>query len=149
MGYTKKLISEQIRQAKIPFALRQEIADQILNALRYLRMNEKTAGYSYCPKTGQRIGLRVLQRRRGRPHFRQERTYLLSTLFRAWERAFGKRPRVNRRGELDTTFVIFVEPILEAVGISNVLDNLNKYRTYYNRLSRIIDRRGGVVVQMN
>lgn len=149
IAYTKKLISDQIRMAGVPVGLRQELTDQILEALRYLRMNEKTSGYLYCPKTRQKIGPRVEKRTRGRPHFRLERTYLISTLFRVWERAFGKRPRINRRGEYDSAFVIFVEPILEAVGILNVLDNLNQYRTYYNRLSKIIDRRGAVVVKMN
>lgn len=149
MAYTKKLISSHVRQAGIPYALRQEVTNQILQVLRYLRLNSKISRYQYCPKTRKKLGMRILDRSRGRPHLKMERTYLISTLFRVWVRAFGKRPRINRRGEYDTPFVMFAEKILRSVGIFNALDNLNQYRAYYNRLSRIIDRRGSVFVQMN
>lgn len=138
--YTKKLIQQQVFNAGIPFGKRRDAERQILDALRYLRLNEKVADKFYCPKRRVVMGVRQANTQKGRPPHIKERVYLISTLFQVWLKIFEKRPRINRRGSRDTPFVIFVEPILASVGIFNVLDNLNMYRSYYNQLAKEIDR---------
>jgi hypothetical protein len=59
-----------------------------------------------------------------------------------------KKPSVNRRGFNTSKFVLFAEPILMSLGIFNVIDNLNDYKSYRKRLSCIIDRRSSVLVTM-
>jgi len=142
--YTKKLVERQVFNAGIPFGKRRDAERQILDALRYLRLNEKIADKLYCPMRRVVMGVRQLHTKKGRPAYVQERIYLISTLFQVWLKTFGKRPRINRRGSQDTPFVIFVEPILLSVGIFNVLDNLNMYRSYYNQLVKEIDRQGSI-----
>jgi len=145
--YTKKLVQQQVFNAGIPFNQRQDATRQILDSLRYLRLNEKVAPNLYCPKRRVVMGKRQLHTRKGHPSFIQQRTYLISTLFQVWLKVFGKRPRINRRGSLDTPFVIFVEPILASVGVFNVLDNLNMYRSYYNQLVSEVTRQCSIETQ--
>ncbi len=145
--YTKKLVEQQVFYAGVPFNQRQDATRQILDALRYLRLNEKVAANLYCPKRRVVMGERQLHTEKGRPPYIQERTYLISTLFQVWLKVFGKRPRINRRGSQDTPFVIFVEPILASVGVFNVLDNLNMYRSYYNQLVKEVVRQRSIEVE--
>ena len=44
--------------------------------------------------------------------------------------------------------MLFAEPILISVGIFNAIDNVNRFNSYRNRIARIIDRRGSVLVTM-
>lgn len=145
--YTKKLVEQQVFHAGIPCGKRQDATRQILDALRYLRLNQKVAANLYCPKRRVVMGVRQLHILKGHPSYIQQRTYLISTLFQVWLKVFGKRPRINRRGSRDTPFVIFVEPILASVGIFNVLDNLNMYRSYYNQLIKEVDRQRSIGTQ--
>lgn len=80
------------------------------------------------------MGPRPNRSHAGRPKLSNETNYLLSVLNSIWMQAFGKRGRLNRRGELDTPFVKFCGPIMRAVKIYNVLDNLSKYLASVNRL---------------
>ena len=60
----------------------------------------------------------------------------------------NKKPSVNRRDFRDSRFVVFAEPILMRLGFFNTIDNLNDFKSYRKRLSRIIDRRSSVLVTM-
>jgi hypothetical protein len=60
--------------------------------------------------------------------------------------ALDKKPRLNRRGEVETPYVKFAGPIMASIGINNTLDTLNKYRRYVNRVSKIIDKRHSIFV---
>lgn len=92
------------------------------------------------------MGNRSKRPRAGRPALSEETTYLLSALSSIWMQAFNKKTRLNRRGEPETPYVKFAGPIMASVGINNVLDTLNKYRRYVNRISKIIDKRHSVFV---
>ncbi len=94
------------------------------------------------------MGQRPDRPRAGRPTLSEETTYLLSVLSSIWMQAFDKKPRLNRRGEIETPYVKFAGPIVASVGINNTLDTLNKYRRYVNRTSKIIDKRRSVFVTM-
>ncbi len=145
MNY-KKLVRDQVQRANFPYHTRQVAREKILIALRNLRLNEKTKEYLYCPLRRCRVGLRPQRSHAGRPKLSNETNYLLSVLNGVWLQAFGKRTRLNRRGERETPFVKFASPIMRSVDIYNELDNLNKYRRYVNRTSKIIDRRGSIFV---
>ncbi len=54
----------------------------------------------------------------GRPNLPAETTYLLSTLSSVWMQAFDKKPRLNRRGDIETPYVKFAGPIMASVGIT-------------------------------
>ncbi len=92
------------------------------------------------------MGERPVRPKAGRPTLSAETTYLLSTLSSVWMQAFDKKPRLNRRGDIETPYVKFAGPIMASVGINNTLDILNKYRRYVNRVSRIVDKRHSVIV---
>jgi hypothetical protein len=144
----KQLVHDQIRDAKFPYIQRQLAEHKILEVLRYLRVDQKTKKNLYCPKSGVLMGVRPRRPKAGRPKLSEETTYLLSSLSSIWMQAFNKKPRLNRRGELETPYVKFAGPIMASVGINNVLDTLNKYRRYVNRLSKIIDKRRSIFVTM-
>ena len=144
----KQLVHDQIQEAKFPFAHRQLAEHKILEALRYLRVNQKIKAYLYCPQRGLLMGQRPMRPKAGRPTLSEETTYLLSTLSSVWMQALDKKPRLNRRGEIQTPYVKFAGPIMASIGINNTLDTLNKYRRYVNRASKIIDKRRSVFVTM-
>lgn len=60
-------------------------------------------------------------------------------------RGMKKKPSINRRDSNTRKFVLFAQPILMCFGIFNFIDNLNNFKSYRNRLSRTIDRRGSVL----
>ncbi len=144
----KQLVHDQIRDAKFSYSHRQLAEHKILEALRYLRVNQKIKPHLYCPQRGVLMGQRPVRPRAGRPTLSEETTYLLSVLSSIWMQAFDKKPRLNRRGEIETPYVKFAGPIMASVGINNTLDTLNKYRRYVNRTSKIIDKRRSVFVTM-
>lgn len=144
----KQLVRDQIRDAKFPYTHRQLAENKILEAIRYLRLNQKIKNYLFCPQRGLRMGHRSKRPRAGRPSLSEETTYLLSVLSSIWMQAFNKKPKLNRRGEIETPYVKFVRPIMVSVGINNILDTLNKYRRYVNRISKIIDKRRSIFVTM-
>ncbi len=145
MNY-QKFVQNQIRLVNFPYHTRQMAQEKILFVLRQLRLNQKTKKYLYCPQRRCNVGPRPKRSHAGRLKLSNETNYLLSVLNSVWMQAFGKRGRLNRRGERETPFVKFAGPIMRCVQIYNVLDNLNKYRRYVNRTSKIIDRRGSVFV---
>ena len=145
----KQLVHDKIRDAKFPYTHRQLVAQKILEALRYLRVDHKVKNNLYCPQRGAGMGQRPPRPKAGRPTLSVETTYLLSVLSSVWMQAFDKKPRLNRRGEIETPYVKFAGPIMASVGINNTLDILNKYRRYVNRTSKIIDKRRSVFVTMS
>jgi len=145
----QQLVRDQIRKANFPYTHRQLAEYKILEALRYLRVNQKIKAHLYCPQRGVRMKQRPVRTKAGRPTLSEETTYLLSTLSSVWMQAFDKKPRLNRRGEIETPYVKFAGPIMASVGINNTLDTLNKYRRYVNRTSKIIDKRRSVFVTMS
>jgi hypothetical protein len=145
----KQLVRNQIRSAHFPIVQRALAEKKILEALRYLRVNQKIKAHLYCPQRGVRMGQRPVRPKTGRPTFSEETTYLLSVLSSVWMQAFNKKPRLNRRGEIETPYVRFAGPIMASVGINNTLDTLNKYRRYVNRTSKIIDKRRSVFVTIS
>lgn len=124
------LVKTQVKMAGFPYGLRQESIHKILDALWNLRVIQKTQPFLYCPKNRLRLGPRPPRKHAGRPPLDHETTYLLSTLNSVWMQAFKRPPTANRRGERDSPFVRFAEPILESVGIHNILDNITKYRRH-------------------
>jgi hypothetical protein len=142
----KQLVRDQIIYAKFPYTHRQLAEHKILEALRYLRVNKKVKNNLYCPKRGVLMGQRPMRPRAGRPSLSEETTYLLSVLSSVWMQNFDKKPRLNRRGEIETPYVRFAGPIMASIGINNTLDTLNKYRRCVNRTSKIIDKRRSVFV---
>ena len=145
----KQLVRNQIQAAKFPYVHRQLAEKKILEVLRYLRVNEKIKKNLYCPKRGVLMGVRPKRPKAGRPKLSDETTYLLSTLSSIWMQAFNNKSRLNRRGGLDSPYVKFVRPLMASVGINNILDTLNKYRRYVNRISKIVDKRHSVFVTMS
>jgi len=142
----QQLVHDQIRDAKFPYAHRQLAEHKILEVLDYLQVNQNEKNNLYCPKTGVLMSQRPPRPKAGRPTLSVETTYLLSVLSSVWMQAFDKKPRLNRRGEIETPYVKFAGPIMASVGINNILDTLNKYRRYVNRTSKIIDKRRSVFV---
>lgn len=142
----KQLVRNQIRSAHFPIVQRALAEKKILEVLRYLRVNKKIKAHLYCPQRGVRMGLRPVRPKAGRPTLSEETTYLLSVLSSVWMQALDKKPRLNRRGEVETPYVKFAGPIMASIGIKNTLDTLNKYRRYVNRVSKIIDKRHSVFV---
>ena len=145
----RKLVHDQIQHAQFPYANRALAEHKILEVLSYLRVDQKIKKNLYCPKNRTLIGHRPKRRQAGRPSLSEETTYLLSALSSIWMQAFNKKPRLNRRGELETPYVKFAGPIMKSIGINNVLDTLNKYRRYVNRVSKIVDKRHSVFVTMS
>lgn len=146
MSY-KQLVMQQIANAHFPFGYRAITEEKILYVLQTLRRHAITSERLYCPKNRKAIGTHPPRLKAGRPTNTNEATYLISALNMVWMQAFGKKPRLNRRGHHQTPFVVFAEPIMACVGIHNALDNLNKHRRYVNRISRIIDRRHSLVIK--
>jgi hypothetical protein len=144
----EQLVRDQIRNAKFPYTHRQLAEQKILEVLNYLQVNQNEKNDLYCPKAGVLMGQRPVRPKAGRPSLSKETTHLLSTLSSVWMQAFDKKPRLNRRGEIETPYVKFAGPIMASVGINNTLDTLNKYRRYVNRTSKIIDKRSSVFVTM-
>ncbi len=143
----KRLVAQQIHQAKFPLGVRPVVQEKILYALRTIRVHQKTAKNLYCPKLGCLMGSRPPRLKAGRPDLSREITYLGSVLNTLWMQAFNKPGRLNRRGHTPSPFFRFAEPILNSVHIYNALDNLNKYRRYVKRVSKIIDRRRSLTVK--
>ncbi len=143
----KRLVSDQIHQVRFPFSTRASVQEKILYALRTIRIHQKTARNLYCPKRRSLMGSRAPRLKAGRPDLSKEITYLGSVLNTVWMQSLNKPGRLNRRGHTPSPFMKFAEPILRSVQIYNALDNLNKYRRYVKRISKIVDRRRSLTVK--
>ena len=142
------LVRNQIRQAGFPTDYRQQAEQKILEAIWNIRVQRRIAKNLYTACNNSKIGDRPPQVGAGRPSKSAQTTYLISVLNTVWMRGMNKKPSVNRRDFRDSRFVIFAEPILMSLGIFNTIDNLNDFKSYRKRLSRIIVRRGSVLVTM-
>jgi hypothetical protein len=74
----------------------------------------------------------------GRPKSSPCLPILSAAIFRAWRIGAGKKARVSKRfsGGLVNDFVKFATKIYWLEGISNVIDNLDAYRSLGNKLER-------------
>lgn len=74
----------------------------------------------------------------GRPPHRHYRPIIAGAIFRAWRMATGKTASVSKRlpGARYNDFVLFAKKILSIIGIANVIDNLDEFRTLGNQLQR-------------
>ena len=74
----------------------------------------------------------------GRPKKSPYIPIISSAIFRAWRLGTGKKPVVSKRisGILPNEFVQFAAKIYNLVGISNVIDNLDAFRSMGNQLER-------------
>jgi hypothetical protein len=145
----QKLVRNQIRRAGFPYGYRQLAEQKILEAIWNIRVQRRIVKNLYTSYDNSKIGSRPPQVGAGRPSKSAQTTYLISVLNTVWMRGMNKKPSVNRRNSNTTSrFMLFAEPILMSLGIFNVVDNLNKFKAYRNRLSRIIARRGSVLVTM-
>jgi len=123
----QRLVKHQVSMAGIPYRQSARAISMILEALRSLRVIQKTSDSLYCPMRGVRVGPRPAYSHAGRPNNEAEATYLISVLRYVWSKTKNKKPTANRRGYPDTPFVQFAEPLLQSVGIYNTLDNLSRY----------------------
>lgn len=74
----------------------------------------------------------------GRPKSSPYLPILSAAIFRAWRIGTGKKARVSKRfsGGLVNDFVKFATKIYWLEGVSNVIDNLDAYRSLGNKLER-------------
>lgn len=74
----------------------------------------------------------------GRPKSAPYLPILSAAIFRAWRIGTGKKARVSKRfsGGPVNAFVKFATKIYWLEGISNVIDNLDAYRSLGNKLER-------------
>jgi hypothetical protein len=74
----------------------------------------------------------------GRPKSSPYLPILSAAIFRAWRIGTGKRARVSKRfsGGRVNDFVKFATKVFWLEGISNVIDNLDAYRSLGNKLER-------------
>jgi len=144
----QRLVRNQIRQAGFPYGYRQQAEQKILDAIWNIRVQRRIVKNLYSAYNNTKIGVRPSQVGAGRPSKSAQITYLISVLNTVWMCGIKKKPSVNRRGSNISKFVLFAEPILMSLGIFNVIDNLNDFKSYRNRLSQIIDRRSSVLVTM-
>lgn len=144
----QRLIRNQICNAGFPYVYRQQAEQKILDAIWNLRIQGRTAKYLYGSIHAVRTGERESQVGAGRPSKIAQTTYLISVLNTVWMQGTQKKPTINRRGSNSSKFMLFAEPILISVGIFNAIDNVNRFNSYRNRIGRIIDRRGSVLVTM-
>lgn len=147
-NFHQALVRNQIRQAGFPSDYRQQAEQKILDAIWNIRVQRRIAKNLYSAYNNSKLGDRAPQVGAGRPSKSAQTTYLISVLNTVWMRGMNKKPSVNRRDFRDSRFVIFAEPILASLGIFNTIDNLNDFKAYRKRLSRIIDRRSSVLVTM-
>lgn len=72
----------------------------------------------------------------GRPKSSPYLPILSAAIFRAWRIGTGKKARVSKRfsGGLVNDFVKFATKIYWLEGVSNVIDNLDAYRSLGNKL---------------
>lgn len=144
----QKLVRNQIRRAGFPYGYRQLAEQKILEAIWNIRVQRRIVKNLYTSYDNSKMGNRPPQVGAGRPSKSAQTTYLISVLNTVWMRGMNKKPSVNHRKSNASKFVLFAEPILMSLGIFNVIDNLSKFKAYRNRLSRIIARRGSVLVTM-
>jgi hypothetical protein len=144
----QRLVRNQIRQAGFPYGYRQQAEQKILETIWNIRVQRRIVKNLYSAYNNTKIGGRPPQVGAGRPSKSAQITYLISVLNTVWMQGMKKKPSVHRRGSNTSQFVLFAEPILMSLRIFNVIDNLNAFKSYRKRLSRIIDRRSSVLVTM-
>lgn len=144
----QQLVRNQIRQAGFSYGYRQQAEQKILEAIWNIRVQRRIVKKLYTACNNSKIGYRPPQVGGGRPSKSAQTTYLISVLNLVWIQGAKKKPSVNRRGFNSSKFVLFADPILMSLGIFNTIDNLNDFKSYRKRLSRIIDRRSSVLVTM-
>lgn len=69
----------------------------------------------------------------GHPEQSALRYVVFSSLFRAWMLGKGLYPTINNKDHRASPFMIFVEPILEGLGIGKAQAHLEEFRSYRKR----------------
>jgi hypothetical protein len=74
----------------------------------------------------------------GRPNHEAYRTILSAAIFRAWRVGMGEKAKISKRlpGAAPNPFVVFATAVYRLLHISNVIDNLDHYRSLGNTLER-------------
>ena len=122
----RQKISEIVKEAKFP-------NQEKINAIELCLLRAVELKLSY-----EKPQLANLKKSVGRPKKSPYIPIISSAIFRAWRLGTGKKPIVSKRisGTLPNEFVQFATKIYNLVGISNVIDNLDAYRSMGNQLER-------------
>ena len=119
-------INKIVKEARFPNRAKNRVISLcLLRAIELKRSYEKPAVNS-------------IKRPVGRPKSSPYLPILGSAIFRAWCIGTGKRAKVSKRlsGVRVNDFVKFATKIYWLEGISNVIDNLDAYRSLGNKLER-------------
>jgi hypothetical protein len=122
----RQKISAIVKEAKFP-------NQEKINAIELCLLRAVELKLSY-----EKPELANLKKSVGRPKKSPYIPIISSAIFRAWRLGTGKKPIVSKRisGTLPNEFVQFAAKIYNLVGISNVIDNLDAYRSMGNQLER-------------
>jgi hypothetical protein len=122
----RQKISAIVKEAKFP-------NQEKINAIELCLLRAVELKLSY-----EKPQLANLKKSVGRPKKSPYIPIISSAIFRAWRLGTGKKPIVSKRisGTLPNEFVQFAAKIYNLVGISNVIDNLDAYRSMGNQLER-------------
>jgi hypothetical protein len=122
----RQKISAIVKEAKFP-------NQEKINAIELCLLRAVELKLSY-----EKPQLANLKKSVGRPKKSPYIPIISSAIFRAWRLGTGKKPIVSKRisGTLPNEFVQFATKIYNLVGISNVIDNLDAYRSMGNQLER-------------
>jgi hypothetical protein len=122
----RQKISAIVKEAKFP-------NQEKVNAIELCLLRAVELKLSY-----EKPQLANLKKSVGRPKKSPYIPIISSAIFRAWRLGTGKKPIVSKRisGTLPNEFVQFATKIYNLVGISNVIDNLDAYRSMGNQLER-------------
>ena len=119
-------INKIIKDARFPNQAKNRVISLcLLRAIELKRCDEKPDVNSFKKSVG---------RPKSSPHL----PILSAAIFRVWRIGTGKRARVSKRfsGGHVNDFVKFATKIYWLEGISNVIDNLDAYRSLGNKLER-------------
>ena len=121
-----------IANRHFPIRTRPAVEKLLVRAVRYVRVIRKSRKICYEPLQSQDPLLKA--RERGRQDEALLRAYVFSALFRAWMMGFDEYPKINNKGYEASPFVIFAETVLQRLGIGNIEDHLEEFRSYRKKL---------------
>ncbi len=119
-------ISKIVKEARFPHHAKNRVIELcLLRAIELKRSYEKPAVNS-------------IKRPNGRPKKSPYLPILSAAIFRSWRIGTGKKAKISKRfsGGPVNDFVKFATKIYWLEGISNVIDNLDTYRSLGNKLEQ-------------
>lgn len=119
-------ISKIVKETRFPHHAKNRVIELcLLRAIELKRSYEKPA-------------MNSTKRPNGRPKKSPYLPILSAAIFRAWRIGTGKKAKVSKRfsGGPVNDFVKFATKVYWLEGISNVIDNLDAYRSLGNNLER-------------